>query len=87
VAVKIQVTLYAGLQQYLPVGASGRSVSLEVAAGTTAAQAMRLLGMPEDLPCIPVVNGQRVDLGTELSDGEALGLFPPLAGGAGVIQD
>lgn len=81
--VKIHVTLHAGLARYAPAGTSGRSTSLEVAPGTTVAGVIRALGMPEDLPCIPVLNDQRADAGTELAEGARLGLFPPLAGGAG----
>ena len=43
---------------------------------------MRQLGVPDDVPCIPVVDGKRATAETVLRDGETLSLFPPLTGGA-----
>jgi molybdopterin converting factor small subunit len=77
----VTVALYAGLARYLPPGAQNRRAPLVLAEGATVLDAMRQLGMPEDLPCISVVNGNRAMPETALQEGETLALFPPLAGG------
>ena len=78
----IQVALYAGLTRYLPRGAQERKATLRVPDGATVLEVMRQLGVPDDVPCIPVVDGKRATAETVLRDGETLSLFPPLTGGA-----
>ena len=78
----IHVALYAGLTRYLPRGAQNRTATLDVPDGATVLDAMRQLGMPDDVPCVPVVDGKRATAETVLRDGETLSLFPPLTGGA-----
>jgi molybdopterin converting factor small subunit len=78
----ITVALYAGLAQFLPTGAQGRKATVDVPAGSTVQDALRRLGVPDDVLCIPVVNGVRATGERVLKDGETLSLFPPLAGGA-----
>jgi molybdopterin converting factor small subunit len=77
----ITVALYAGLARFLPADAQGRKATIAVPAGSTVRDAMRRLGMSDDVLCIPVVNGVRVTVERVLQDGETLSLFPPLAGG------
>jgi molybdopterin converting factor small subunit len=38
--------------------------------------------VPDDVPCVPVVDGKRANAEIVLRDGETLSLFPPLTGGA-----
>jgi sulfur carrier protein len=78
----IQVALYAGLARYLPCGAQHRTATLAVPDGATVLDVMRQLGVPDDVSCIPVVDGTRATAEAVLRDGETLSLFPPLAGGA-----
>jgi sulfur-carrier protein len=78
---RVEVALYAGLRQFRPAGAAGRTIGLELSEGATVADVMRRLGIPDDLPCISVLNGQRADRETAVPDGAELGFFPPLAGG------
>jgi molybdopterin converting factor small subunit len=50
----------------------------------TAAQLVRSLGIPDDLPRMILVNGLDAVLeGTLLRDGDVVSVFPPLAGGTG----
>jgi len=56
-------------------------VTLDVPAGTTVDDVARSLGIPDDLECIRVVNGQEWPAAHPLVDGDVLSLFPPLAGG------
>ena len=78
----IQVALYAGLTRYLPRGAQNRQATFQVPDGATVLEVMRRLGVPDEVPCIPVVDGKRATAETVLRDGEILSLFPPLTGGA-----
>ena len=77
----ITVALYAGFARYLPSGAQNRRAALDLPEGSSVLDVMRRLGMPDDLPCIPVVDGKRASTETVLQHGETLSLFPPLAGG------
>ena len=77
----VHVALYAGLSRYLPTGAQNRETAIDVPEGATALGVKRLLGMPDDLPSILVVNGRQATHETVLREGETLSLFPPLAGG------
>jgi molybdopterin converting factor small subunit len=79
--VKVEVHLFATLAAYLPAGTSGDSVTLEVADGTTVGELVQVLKIPEHLDCMTVVNGRDVPSDHRLIDGDALSLFPPLAGG------
>ena len=78
---KIEVRLFATLAAYLPDESDGRSAPLEVDAGSTVADAVRLLGIPDDMPFIVMVDGRDAALDRPLGDGDVLSLFPPLAGG------
>jgi len=79
---KVQVRLFATLSAFLPPHADGDSGALVIDEGATVGQVMRMLHVPADFPCLTVVNGR--DAGPEqiLADGDALTMFPPLAGGA-----
>jgi molybdopterin converting factor small subunit len=79
--VKVEVELFATLAAYLPVGASGDRVTLEVPGATSVADVIGLLGIPTDLECLTVVNGHDASSAHRLADGDVLSLFPPLAGG------
>ncbi len=79
---KIQVALYATLSQYLPPGAQNRKAAIEVKDGATVREVMTQLGIPSDLPNILLVNGRQAPETAVLKDGEALSIFPPLAGGS-----
>lgn len=78
---KVEVQLFATLADYLPAGASGDSVILDVPMATTVADLMRSLGIPDGLECLTVVNGRDAPHEFRLAEGDVLSLFPPLAGG------
>jgi sulfur carrier protein ThiS len=81
----ITVVLHAGLARFRPAGTADRAATLDVAEGATVRDAMRRLGVPDDLSCLAVVDGGRVRPERVLRDGETLSLFPPLAGGVGGV--
>lgn len=79
---KIEVALYATLSQYLPPGAQNRKAVIEIRDGATVREVMTQLRIPLELPNILLVNGRQASEDAVLRDGEALSIFPPLAGGA-----
>ncbi len=78
---KIEVRLFATLAVYLPDESDGRSATLGVADGSTVADVVRLLGIPDDWSFIAMIDGRDAALERPLGDGDVLSLFPPLAGG------
>ncbi len=54
---KVEVQLFATLAAYLPAGAAGDSVTLEMPDATTVGEVVRVLHIPEGLDCLSVVNG------------------------------
>jgi molybdopterin converting factor small subunit len=80
--VKVEVCLFATLGRYLPPGASGDRVTLEVPDRSTVGQVMASLHIPDDLDRLQVVNGHDAVPEHILKDGDILSAFPPLAGGA-----
>jgi len=79
---KVEVKLFALLEQYLPAGAHGDGIVLDLPAGTTVGHVVESLRIPGDLSCITVVNGHDVPPEHILVAGDVLAMFPPLAGGA-----
>ena len=78
---EIEVYLYASLAKYLPQSAAGRSVRLSCAPGQTAEDIAEQLQVPKKEIKLVFVNGVRKSVQTPLSDGDRLGLFPPVGGG------
>jgi thiamine biosynthesis protein ThiS len=73
------------LGRYLPPGSAGNEARLEVESGATPLEVMRRLELPEDERYLIMLNGQVVPAAQRstvaLSDGDDLGIFPPLKGG------
>jgi sulfur-carrier protein len=80
---KVEVSLYGTLVQYLPKGAQGRTAIMDCPDGATVGQVIGRLGIPKPHPAMLLVNGIHTDPDTQLQEGDLLALFPPLAGGAG----
>ncbi len=79
---KIEVRFFATLQPYLPAGAHGDCVSLDLPPGATVRDVVEFLKIPGELACLTVVNGRDADPDQVLAPGDELAMFPPLAGGA-----
>jgi len=79
--VKVEVRLFATLARYLPAGAIGDTVTLDVPEGTRVGDIIGSLDLPRDLDCLRVVNGRDALLDHPLAEGDVVSLFPPLAGG------
>lgn len=77
----VDVALFAYLADYQPDRAGGRHArSFELAQGTTIADIITTLGLP-DQPRIVFVNNSKALETAELHDGDRLAIFPPVAGG------
>ncbi len=78
---KIEVKLFANFRDYLPPGSDKYSCFLEMEEGTTVGQVLQKLNIPDSLPLVTLVNGLHRDVGDSLQAGDALSVFPPIAGG------
>ena len=78
---RVTVRLHATLRKYLPAGADGNAVSVELSPGATVADAVARLGIPPDHAKMMVSGGEHLEPTAVLRDGQELNLFPPLAGG------
>lgn len=77
----IEIALFAYLSDYQPDGKGGRhSRPMEIAAGTSIADLIALLGLPDE-PRVVFVDGKHATEDAVLSDGDRLAIFPPVAGG------
>ena len=78
---KVEVHLTATLRAYLPAGAAGDAVVLDLPEGATVDQVVHSLRIPSELERLTVVNGRDAAPDQPLREGDVLSLFPPLAGG------
>ncbi len=73
------------LGRYLPPGSAGNEARLDIDGTATPLDIMRRLELPEDQRYLIMLNGQVVPAAqrpsVHLSDGDELGIFPPLKGG------
>lgn len=76
----VDVALFASLSGFHTQPGETRTRSYELAPGTTIADVVALLGLP-DQPRIVFVAGRHAEENAELHDGERLAIFPPIAGG------
>ncbi len=78
---RIEVRLFANLGDYLPLTARRAGASVELDDGATVGDLCRLLGIPDDLPRLLLVNGHEVDPAHRLATGDVVSVLPPLVGG------
>jgi len=78
----VEVRLFALLERYLPAGARGDAIILDLPVGATVGDVVESLKIPSEVSCITVVNGHDVPPEHILVAGDVLAMFPPLAGGA-----
>ncbi len=77
----IEVKLFANFREYLPPGSKGYGCNLEIEEGTTIAEVLRRLQIPDSIPLIALVNGLHRSPDDALGAGDVLSIFPPVAGG------
>ncbi len=77
---QITIKLYSMLRSYLGEYEKGVA-EREFPDGAIIADVVASLGIPEKIPRITLINGEQKKEGDELSDGDVLSVFPPIAGG------
>ncbi|MGD9601486.1 MAG: MoaD/ThiS family protein [Gammaproteobacteria bacterium] len=82
---KLQLKLYATLAEYLPSGAVSNVAEIEVPDGATPHQVLDLHRVPRARAHLVLVNGVFIPPSRRndpvLADGDALAIWPPVAGG------
>ncbi|HXF69034.1 MAG TPA: MoaD/ThiS family protein [Thermoflexus sp.] len=79
---RVKVQVYAILRQYIPDAQRG-PLTIEIPEGTTVGQLIQRLPIPPELARVVFVNGVRQESDWVLQEGDEVGIFPPIAGGAG----
>jgi sulfur-carrier protein len=78
--IEIEFRLYASLSRHLPE--SWRSSStVEVRKGMTVEELLESIKVPLDAVRVVFVNGVHAEADRVLSEGDRVGVFPPVAGG------
>ncbi len=83
---KIVFKLFASLTDYLPAqGRDGNVIELDLPEGTSIAQVVERFSLPEKMVHLVLVNGTYIAPGQRadhiLGEGDALAIWPPIAGG------
>ena len=79
--VQVEVHLFANLADHGPPGARTGPIRVTVPVGSTLDVLLRRLGVPDDQPCLLLLNGQDVGPTASLGPGDVVSVLPPLAGG------
>jgi molybdopterin converting factor small subunit len=81
----ITLKLYASLGSFLPPGAARNAIELDVAEGASIGDVLALQNVPRENCHLMLVNGvftpPATADGTQLTDGDTLAVWPPVAGG------
>jgi len=81
----IRVKLYALLDKYLPDGSIKNEIDLTVTEGMTPTAVIAKLNMPPEICHLVLINGVYVAPSerdnVRLTEGDALAIWPPVAGG------
>lgn len=82
---KVTLKLFATLADYLPPGHRNNKVDLDLSDGTSVAQVVASLQLPERLTHLVLVNGHYITPAerptTTLRNSDQLAIWPPIAGG------
>ncbi len=78
---RIKVKLFATLRRYYPELGVGEGMEIELPDGATVGQLVNRLGLPADHVRVVFINGIARDESYILSDGDEVGMFPPVGGG------
>ena len=78
---KITVVCFGAMREFLPDPATGRT-DIELAPEGTVRNVVGALGAPDALIHSVLVDGVRVELDQNLTDGAEVTLMPPFAGGS-----
>jgi len=78
---KVEMRLYASLQDYLPDKGEGYVCSVELPDGSTIQDLFEKFNIPVDAVKVMFRNGLHARADEILKDGDRVGAFPPVAGG------
>ncbi len=78
---RVKVKLFATLVCYVPGVKSGVPFEVELPEGTTLADLMNRLNLPQKEVKVAFVNGRTKPLDFQLQRGNEVGIFPPIGGG------
>src|SRR5262245_28236219 len=84
--IDVRVTLFADLRRFLPRGVDGPH-QRTMPTGSTVAELLAVIGVPEDAEITIGVDGELADRATLLRDGADVLLLSPMEGGAIPIDD
>ncbi len=73
----VALNLFVTLTKYHP----SPGTNVRIALGTTVAEMIQMLHIPDNGVKLMFINGRKVHPDTELRDGDRLGVFPPVGGG------
>jgi sulfur carrier protein len=78
----VEVRLFAILRKYLPAGGERTRTRVDLPPGSSIAEVLDRLGIPEELATLILVNGRHeADRMRQLDADCVLSVFPPIAGG------
>ena len=78
---KVHVTCFGAMREYLPPDSDGRSTDIEISEPASIGDVVALLGAPERLVHAVLVDDEPSDLSRSLQDGDRLTLMPHYSGG------
>jgi molybdopterin converting factor small subunit len=79
--ITVHVKLFATLRRHRPDLGIGEAFPVELPPGSTVGDLIRHLDLPDDQVKIVFVNAHFRESDHVLSDGDELGIFPPVGGG------
>ncbi len=79
--ITVNVKLYATLRRHFPDLGLGEAMSVELSQGATVKDLIGELELPEEQVKVIFVNGTVRKEDHHLSDGDEVGVFPPVGGG------
>ena len=79
--ITVQVRLFATLRRQYPDLDVGEAMSVDLPKEATVGQLVEKLGLPEKQVKVIFVNGTIRKESYHLSDGDEVGIFPPVGGG------
>ncbi len=79
--ITVYVKLFATLRQHRPGLEIGEAFPVELQDGATLRDLVRCLKLPEDQVKLIFVNALSAELDRTLTDGDEVGIFPPVGGG------
>ena len=78
---RVKVRLFATLVNYVPGVNPGVPFEVELPEGTTLADLMNQLNLPQKEVKVAFVNGRIEPIDFRLQHGDEVGIFPPIGGG------